>query len=151
MSFITIDSNSIQNKLSLLQEDTQPLWGNMSAQAMVEHLENTIDLSLGKLDNIKLEIPEDKIERAQAFLESDHPMPKNFKVGFAPDRPKLKYDNIDIAKENLLANWKSYQEYFSNNPDATFLHPSFGELNRSQFDRLHMKHFNHHFNQFGLL
>jgi len=36
------------------------------------------------------------------------------------------------------------------NPDALKLNPTFGELNKAEWEIFHEKHFTHHFKQFGI-
>lgn len=149
MSFDSIDLSFIQNKLQRLQSDQVPNWGEMTAQRMVEHLTDSIRLSFIP-HTYPLTVPEDKLPRALAFLESEHPMPKNFRVEFAtPDTP-LRCSNLSSAIDELIENCYAQQKWWEENPSATRLHPSFGLLGRDQWLRVHAKHFAHHFEQFGL-
>jgi len=81
MSFLEPTLENFQNHISKLKHDKEPLWGTLSAQGMVEHLSDWIDLTMGKLADLKLEIPEDKVVKAQAFLFSEYPLPKIQKQG----------------------------------------------------------------------
>ncbi|MFZ9657445.1 MAG: DUF1569 domain-containing protein, partial [Crocinitomicaceae bacterium] len=45
----------------------------------------------------------------------------------------------------------AFTEYYEENPSQTHLHPFYGNLNATQWARLHTKHFAHHFEQFGLI
>lgn len=149
MSFGSIDLSAIQDKLHTLQSDQTPNWGQMTAQRMVEHLTDSIRLSFIP-HAYPLTVPEDKIPRALAFLESEHPMPKNFRVEFAkPDTP-LRCSNLSTAIDELTENWHAQQKWWEENPNATRLHPSFGLLVHDLWMRVHAKHFAHHFEQFGL-
>lgn len=149
MTFTTPGTLYFKEKLSALKPETQAVWGHMSAQRMVEHLGDSVRLSFQD-HNFPLTVPADKIERAQAFIASEHPMPKNFRVDFAKPETPLRLDSIDAAVEDLLEAWEGYERWWNANPDATRLHPSFGSLNRAQWQRVHAKHFAHHFEQFGL-
>jgi len=149
MSFNRIDLSTIQEKLHTLPSDRTANWGQMTAQRMVEHLTDALRLSFLP-HSYPLTVPEDKIPRALAFLESDHPMPKNFQVQFAtPDSP-LRCSNLSAAIEELIENWREQQKWWEENPSATRLHPSFGLLGKEQWALVHDKHFAHHFEQFGL-
>lgn len=139
----------ILEKISRLQPESKAFWGDMSAQRMVEHLSEAVQISFQDHD-FPLTVPEDKIERAQAFLASEHPMPKNFKVDFAKPETPLRLESIEKAVEELLASWEASEAWWNNNPDTKRMHPSFGNLDRSQWQRVHAKHFAHHFEQFGL-
>lgn len=149
MSFPKIDLSFIQEKLRTLQADQVANWGQMTAQRMVEHLSESVRLSFIP-HSFALAIPEDKIPRAVAFLESEHPMPKNFRVEFAtPDTP-VHCSNLSAAIDELVGNWSAQEKWWEENPNTTSLHPSFGPLSREQWMRVHSKHFAHHFEQFGL-
>ena len=53
--------------------------------------------------------------------------------------------------DKLKAGFKQFRKYyFEENPDATFINLTFGELDKTEWDVFHEKHFKHHFNQFGL-
>lgn len=148
MSFLEADLHQILPLLKQLSADERPLWGSMSAQRMVEHLSDTIDLSLGKI-NAKLELPEDKVERAQAFLASEHPMPRNFEVSFATKDTPVRNDDLDSAIQEFVEKWNEFEGYYKLNPDKTHLHPNFGILKKDQWTRIHRKHISHHLAQFG--
>ena len=76
MKFIDLDIECIIQQLEQLNQETQPKWGKMSAQRMVEHLSDSVRMSTNK-SSFPLEIHEDRIGRMQDFLTSDKPMMKN--------------------------------------------------------------------------
>lgn len=49
MNFIPWDLSNILQTLELLQPESRPLWGNFSAQHMVEHLCGGLKMSMGKI------------------------------------------------------------------------------------------------------
>lgn len=150
MKFIDLDIESIIQKLEKLSPESKPLWGKMSAQRMVEHLVDSVRMSTGK-NTFPLEIPEDRIERMQDFLRSEKPMMKNVEVPFAKDSTPLKYEEIDLAIDELVVELIDFEEYFAENESQTALHPYYGDLNYELWTLLHKKHFTHHFEQFNLL
>lgn len=149
MEFIELDISEIIQKLDTLSPDAKPLWGNMSAQRMVEHLTDTIKIASGK-NKFPLEIPEDRIEKMQAFLESDKPMARNIEVPFAKKETALRNEEIELAIDEFLLEWIDFEEHFAENENRTELHPYYGNLNYDQWCRLHAKHLKHHFEQFGI-
>lgn len=140
-------------KLSLLKElppETKQLWGKMSAQHMVEHLILAVRTSNGKL-NIGCFNPPEKWQTLKRFLLSSRPLPKDFVnpivgVNLLP----LEHKNLDEAKKILRQEVEDYYRYFEENPDALLLNPTFGELNKDEWEVFHEKHFTHHFEQFGI-
>ncbi len=149
MQFIEPTLPAFLAHLKNLSADKQPLWGSMSPQRMVEHIADVLHLSVGKYQLEQL-IPENKVEKAQAFLKTEHPMPKNFKVPFATPETPLRNQSLDEAIEEFSNAWKTAEKFFEENPGVTTLHPSFGQLNYDQWLLLHSKHFSHHFEQFGI-
>lgn len=150
MEFIELNTENMLQHLNKLNSDTQPQWGSMTAQHMVEHLSDAIDMSLGKKFN-DLQIPEDKVGRAQQFLISEHPMPKNFKAHFVQDAPTMRHSEIELAIDEFTEKWIEFEQYFEENPEAKFVHPNFGELDKTMWNQTHRKHFTHHFEQFNLI
>jgi hypothetical protein len=150
MSFIETDITVIIPLMDKLSPDTKPLWGAMSAQRMIEHLSDVIKIASGKVQ-LPLEIPEDKIEKMQSYLDSDKPMARNIEVPFAGKDEPLRNEEIELAIDEFLLEWIDFENFYTENPGATVLHPYYGNLNYDQWLRLHSKHLTHHFEQFGLI
>jgi hypothetical protein len=144
-------NNKFSTKINLLKSNQNPLWGNMSAQHMVEHLILAVKMGNGKL---KLECitPPDKLPTFKKFLMSSRPMPKGFvNPVIGPDNLPLNYSSLDEAKSKLEEEIEDYHRFFEENPDAKTMNVTFGELNKTEWDQFHKKHFTHHLEQFGLL
>ena len=150
MEYIDPNLEVILQHLEKLSADTKPLWGEMSAQRMVEHLSDSLQMAVGK-NTFPLEIPEDRIPRMIEFLLSDKPMAKNIEVPFAKKDEVLRNENLDLSIDELAENWIEFEDYYSENEGNENLHPYYGMLNSEQWLRLHAKHFTHHFEQFDLL
>jgi hypothetical protein len=150
--FIAADLETLLTYLNRLTPGTQPKWGNMSAQRMVEHLTDSLQIATGKNPQ-EQEIPEDKIARMHAFLVSDHPLPQNFSVSFATPEMnnKLRHEELELAIDEFVEEWLYFEELFESDPDRTAVHPNYGPLNYEQWKRLAEKHHTHHFTQFGLI
>lgn len=136
--------------LSKLDARTKAQWGTMSAQRMVEHLTDTLRIATGKNPQ-SLMIPTDKIERMQAFLETDKPMARGIEVPFAKAETALRHDELDLAIDELVEEWLIFEDLFDENPALTAVHPFYGALNFDLWRKLNDKHLNHHFEQFGLI
>jgi hypothetical protein len=150
--FIEADLETFLAHLNNLTPEIQPKWGTMGAQRMVEHLTDTLRIATGKNPQ-KLEIPEEKIERMQAFLETEKPMMQNIAVPFATPEmnAQLRNEELELAIDEFVDEWLYFEELFESNPGMTALHPFYGELNYEQWKRLSQKHHTHHFLQFGLV
>lgn len=132
--------------------DMQPAWGMMSAQHVLEHLLFVMEVATGP-KRYEVLTPTERIERTQAFLMSEKPMPREFKAPFLPQEGlvPLVYPDLDAAKTALKQGLKDFFAYFEENPDAIIPHPIFGMCNKEQWEMIQRKHFTHHFLQFGLL
>jgi hypothetical protein len=150
MNFIEPDLSEFLILLEKLTIDSKPTWGKMSAQRMVEHLTDGIRMSMGEGD-FHLEIPEDRVSKMVLFLESDKPMAQNIQVSFATPEMELRTLDLDDAIDEFTLAWVDFEELYEYNPSFTALHPYYGDLNYEQWQRLHSKHFTHHFSQFGLI
>lgn len=152
--FLELNVLDFQKKLNGLTTNSQPQWGKMSAQAMVEHLEMGLLYSMGQPEAEKCYTPEEHIEKFQDSLYNFRAMPKEFNAPFMPadgSVPPLKHKNLEAAKDSLIQNLKNYIIYYKENPQAVHMHYVFGKLNKEMSELMNRKHFTHHFEQFGLL
>ena len=143
--------NKFLTKLENLKPGTQPQWGKMTAQHMVEHLITAVQMSNGKVHS-KCFNPPEKLPALRRFLMSDRPLPRNFvNPVIGPDNLPLHYRNIEETKKILENEINDYHKFFELNPDAKPTNVTFGELNKKEWDQFHKKHFTHHLTQFNLL
>ncbi len=148
-SFIFKEAFEYLSKLTISQK---PLWGNMDAQQMVEHLALAVKVSNGKLQPPLLSDPAKVDKIKQISLLSARPLPKGFQNEALPSTP-LPYQSSDLAeaiqilKNELIA----FEALYQQNPDIGFQHNLFGRLNFTEWLYFHYKHFHHHFAQFNLI
>lgn len=147
--FIEPNIEVVLSLLSNLDDSKKPLWGGMSAQRMIEHLSESVKVSNSKLE-LEMVTPEDKFDRMLAFLDSDKPMAKNIEVSFAGKDVPLRHEEIELAIDELVEEWIDFEELFASEEGLKIPHPYYGPLNFEQWQRLHAKHFTHHFEQFGV-
>lgn len=150
MKFISTNLEVLLPLFEKLEADQMPLWGTMKAQRMIEHLCDTLRLASGE-EVLPLEIPEDKLEKMVAFLDTDKPMARNLQVVFAPENAPLRHDELELAIDEYVERWIDLEALYSVNPSLTNSHPYYGPLNFEQWKKLHSKHLTHHFEQFGLI
>jgi len=147
--FIEPNIEVVLSLLSKLDTNAKPLWGNMSAQRMVEHLADALKVSNGEL-KVDMAVSEDKLDRMVAFLMSDKPMAKNIEVSFAGKDVPLRHDEIELAIDEVVEEWIDFEELFASQDGLKISHPYYGPLDFQQWMRLHAKHFTHHLEQFGI-
>ena len=151
-TFIEITKATIEEKLNLLQEDTKPLWGIMTPQHMIEHLEYSLKIATEEIET-EIKTPEEHLEKVHETLYNYKKMPRNFnmpllKVGELED---LVHPDFETAKAALIESYDRYTAYFKEQPDKLTVNAVFGALNYFEWKLLNRKHFNHHFEQFGLI
>jgi oxepin-CoA hydrolase/3-oxo-5,6-dehydrosuberyl-CoA semialdehyde dehydrogenase len=151
--FAVINRETIISYLDNLNEETQPKWGDLSPQHMVEHLEYSLRVAAGEIQDFEIETPEDSLEKYHDSLYNHRPMPRSHTAPKVLQKQivKLRFESLDMAKQQTIESYDRYQQFFKDNPDATTKNAVFGILNKFEWDLCHTKHFNHHFEQFGLI
>ncbi len=151
--FAEINRETIETCLGKLSEDRKPVWGTMSPQLLVEHLELTFKIASGENQDFDFSTPENKLEKVHDSLYNHRPMPRNFEAPrfLEKDIKELQHENLLVAKQKLLESYDEFEAHFQQNPETTTKNVVFGHLNRFEWKLFHTKHINHHFEQFGLL
>jgi oxepin-CoA hydrolase/3-oxo-5,6-dehydrosuberyl-CoA semialdehyde dehydrogenase len=134
-----------------LHEEDQALWGGMSAQHMVEHLEWAIGLSVA-MTNVECKTPPQLLERAKRFLHDNRPTPHEFRNPLLGEKPpEYRFGSLEEAKAALQKATTSFLHHFIEHPQAVHVHPVFGPLGAEEWERAHFKHCYHHLLQFRLV
>jgi oxepin-CoA hydrolase/3-oxo-5,6-dehydrosuberyl-CoA semialdehyde dehydrogenase len=143
--------HSLLDALATLQANSQPCWGKMTAQQMVEHLAWAFALSTGQADT-DCPIPETQRERLKAFLYDNRPTPHEFmNPVLAAGLPPLRHPGLAEARAALAAAVTRFLEQASAAPGTMHTHPVFGRVGMEEWARSHFKHAYHHLLQFGLI
>jgi oxepin-CoA hydrolase/3-oxo-5,6-dehydrosuberyl-CoA semialdehyde dehydrogenase len=151
--FTEMTSETIRACLEKLTEDSKPLWGSISPQRMIEHLEYSYRIASGEIQDFEISTPEQYLERTHDSLYNYRKMPRDYDFPLAEksEIEKQKHDNLTTAKEKMWEAREEYLTYFKENPDARTKNPVFGELNKFEWYLQMRKHLNHHFEQFDLV
>jgi oxepin-CoA hydrolase/3-oxo-5,6-dehydrosuberyl-CoA semialdehyde dehydrogenase len=151
-TFIDISKTLLEEKLSTLKEDTKAQWGIMTPQHMLEHLEFTLKIAVEEIQ-IEIATPEEHLEKVQESLYNYKKMPRNYKMPLMKEEglEDLAHPDLETAKQAFLQAYDNFETFFKENTDITTKNAVFGELNYFEWKLLNRKHFNHHFEQFGLL
>jgi oxepin-CoA hydrolase/3-oxo-5,6-dehydrosuberyl-CoA semialdehyde dehydrogenase len=152
-TFVEMTNDKIHECLNKLTEDTKPLWGTMTPQQMVEHLEYTYRIASGAIQDFDIATPAKILEKVHATLYNYDKMPRQYDFPLA-EKSKIKetkYDSLEVAKIKLIESREAYLEFFKENPEAVLKNAVFGNMNRYEWYLLERKHLNHHFEQFGLI
>lgn len=150
--FIEADKKTIKSYIDKLTPDTKPLWGIMTAQHLVEHLEYFARLSAGE-EAVEIVTPEHLIEKYEDSLWNYVPMPKEFKHPLLKEdkTEDLRFSSLEEAKEAYFIAIDKVEAFFKANPNVKVANSVFGNLDRYHTQLLNRKHLTHHFKQFGLI
>ncbi len=142
---------TIQHSLDLLKPNTNPAFGRMTPQHMVEHLIITSKLSVGKIQYPSFDPSQKALKSKELLLYTPLEMPMGLT---APNDSgqllPLKHPSLEAAKDALSQAWREFKSYYEGNHDVKHVHPRFGMLDYNEWQRFHYKHVMHHFKQFGI-
>ena len=136
--------------LQKLKTETQPLWGKMNAQQMIEHFTDVVMVASGKI-RLPIVTPQDKLSRLQEFMMSEKPFKENTKSPVLGEDPvPLKKHTKEAAIGKLQEEIIHFFEAFEKTPNLKTTNPVFGELDFEMNIQLLYKHALHHLKQFGI-
>jgi oxepin-CoA hydrolase/3-oxo-5,6-dehydrosuberyl-CoA semialdehyde dehydrogenase len=152
-TLVEMTEDKIAESLAKLTPESKPLWGSMSPQQMIEHLEYTYRIASGEIQDFEIATPEKVLDKVKSTLYNYEKMPRGYDFPLSKESgmSNLKHPDLQTAKEQLLEARQGYLDYFKANPEATNKNVVFGELNKFEWYLLERKHLNHHFEQFGIL
>ena len=141
----------IKVKLYTLNENSKPIFGSMNAQQMIEHLSAVTQIA--NLNwNLDVYVSDEKTARRKPFLNTENELQTGFKASFLSDEPiGLNFSSIHLAIDDLLHQLELFVKVFTEDEHKTVVHPFFGSLDFEAWKKFQVKHFTHHFKQFGLL
>ncbi|KOY52126.1 Hydroxymethylglutaryl-CoA reductase [Polaribacter dokdonensis DSW-5] len=146
-----LNFNEVRTTLSKLNKDSKPVFGQMNAQQMIEHLSAITQIANGNW-NIDVFVTDEKSARRKPFLDSENELQMGFRASYLSDGPaELKFNSIKEAIDDLDYQVQQFVMVFKKEEDRTVVHPFFGELNFEYWKKFQVKHFTHHFKQFDLL
>ncbi len=115
--------------LQNLTLETKPLWGIMTSQHMLEHLQYVVTLSTGTKP-IKVVSPWLTRRFLKLFILSQRPLLRNIKMPGQKARKliPLKYDSLEETKVQLRQAIAAMLVYLKNSPDMRTNHPFAGSF-----------------------
>nr|WP_254712595.1 DUF1569 domain-containing protein [Polaribacter haliotis] len=106
-------------------------------------------VSNGKV-NADFFVEDGKSARRKAFLNTDGELKVGFKAPMLSEEPiPAKFSTIKESINDLFFQIEAFQDHFKTAKNEN--HPFFGELDYEHWQKFHVKHFTHHFKQFGLV
>lgn len=146
------NSRHLSHLLKQLDKDKIAVFGKMTSQHMVEHLQMVLSTSNGKFPQ-ECRLPQEISHGYKMkFVYTDAELPAGVKFPGSKDAlPDLRNENLEIAIEKLFDELGVFHQYFKDHPESTPIHTFLGALNYREWIIFHGKHFSHHFKQFELI
>src|SRR5690606_18624963 len=137
-------------RLQQIDPNTNPAWGRMSFQHMVEHLIlDGVQIASGRVKH-EIFTPAERLPLYREFLMSDKPMrPNTVNPVLPPDPVPLRFNTPQAAIAEFQSELIYFFEVHAGNPQLITTHPIFGDLNFEENVQLLYKHSAHHLKQFG--
>lgn len=138
--------------LAPLQNEPSALWGKMRAGQMLEHLELSFRIAMGKLQ-LPSPYTEEQQQRAYHLIfEQGQVLQRNIALSYPAymSDSKAKY-MLGALKKKLFVAVAAFVEYWQNYGESKIEHPSFGFLGREDWFYFQSLHCRHHACQFALL
>lgn len=137
--------------LQTIPATTEPRWGKMNLQQMIEHLSDAVRIASGRQPTPRLLTPEEHLPKMRAFLFSEKPFRENTRNPMMPETPApVRFKSIEAATNELQAQLDHFFAVFEANPSLSTLNPLFGVLDFEGNVQLLYKHAVHHLRQFGM-
>jgi len=144
--FNQTDNQEIISRINQLSPDSRPLWGKMSVDQMLKHLNDAILVSFNEKE---LNVP--FIFRILGRMMKSAVLKQPEFGKNSPTAKEFKYDtNFDFSsvKNDLITNFSRFQQGEQAIKCAN--HPFWGKMNANDWNNLQWKHVDHHLRQFGV-
>ena len=151
--FVSINRDNINNYLTKLTVSHKANWGTMTPQHLVEHMEQQFLFAAGQKGDFEIVTSPEQLDKWRETIFNHKPMPRGHKHPLMRENAleDLLHPDIQTAKQKLIDAFDAYEQFFKENPDLRTKNVVFGMMDKFEWDLLSTKHFNHHFNQFGIL
>ncbi|MEO1257416.1 MAG: hypothetical protein AAFZ15_01420 [Bacteroidota bacterium] len=143
-------TQKVPELLKQLKPDTEPAFGLMTPQHMVEHLTWVAKSSVKRYGE-----PTGEPTRGQLgfkrFIEKGAVLKHKPSDKTKADLPALKYGSLEEAISHIPEAVGRFYNHFENNPGYKAFSPMMGELSFAELELFHYMHYRFHLWQFGLL
>lgn len=140
----------IMARLKRIPANAKPKWGTLDRQGLVEHFIWTLRHSMGRSKTVPyMGNWVSKWIFAPLVLNGIVPIPKN--IQFPKWLKETGFNGREPGDEETLhALLEEYLNLVQADELTPNLHPAFGDIGVDGWDKLHVRHFEHHFKQFGV-
>lgn len=136
-------------RLNLLNNETEALWGKMNCNQMLCHCNDQMRLSIGEIKSPPMDkVLLGKIMKTLVLLGVPAPKGKvetfkELKQGEGGTKPTT----FENDRKKLIASINNFDKVYPNNTNV--MHPAFGNLTKKEWGKLIYIHLDHHIKQFG--
>jgi hypothetical protein len=142
--------NDFPGQLEKIDPSSNPLFGKMSVQQMIEHFADSVRIASGKQSHQNILTAPENLERMQQFMMSDKPFKENTPNPLLSETPPpVRQSSVAAAIAELRSELNDFVASFQNNAARTTRNPFFGDLDLEKNAQLLYKHALHHLKQFG--
>lgn len=144
--FNSTDNQEIITRIQKLTPDTKALWGKMSVDQMLKHINDAVLVSFNEKE---LHVP--FIFRILGRLMKNTVLKQPKFSKNSPTAKEFKYNtnfDFEAAKNDLISNFSRFQE--GEKTITCSKHPFWGKMNAEEWNNLQWKHVDHHLRQFGV-
>ncbi len=142
--------NELPVLLQQLKADTEPAFGLMTPQHMVEHLTGSIKVTTKRSGEPDPALAEKQMG-FQRFIANGAILKHRPSNKTKADLPPLKYASLEEAISHLPEATERFYRHYETHPDFKAYHSFMGELGFEELELFHYQHCRYHFWQFGLL
>lgn len=137
-------------KLRTLRSDSQPKWGIMSAQEMVEHLSSLFLFTIEKIKGVSFFDEEKTLRGYNYAIRDKQPFKKEIKIPGLEKPQPLRFKSLEEAIAVLEDLVGKFYAFFADDKNKKTRHPALGLLNFEEWEWNQYSHARHHLTQFGL-
>ena len=143
-------TQQVPELLNKLKPDTEPAFGLMTPQHMVEHLTLIVKTSVKRYGEPEAE-PTKRQLGFRRFIENGAIFQHRLSDKTRADLPALKYGSLEEAASHISEALHRFYDHFEANPGFKAYSPFMGEMSFEELELFHYQHYRYHLWQFGLL
>lgn len=144
--FNPTDNQEILTRINSLNSQSQALWGKMSVDQMLKHINDAVLVSFNEKP---LKVPFVFKILGRLLKRSVFKKPEFAKN--SPTAKEFKYEEnfeFETIKNELISNFTRFQQ--GEQAILCKTHPFWGKMNAEDWNTLQWKHIDHHLRQFGV-
>ncbi|MBI5094268.1 MAG: DUF1569 domain-containing protein [Candidatus Hydrogenedentes bacterium] len=141
--------NDLIQRVRRIPADAEPKWGSMSPQELVQHLVMTVKYSMGHAGKTKVTGGWfAKNILGPLIMHGFVKIPRNIRLPKRAIDAQRSQEHADLETFHAVLN--QYLDLVQAGEMTPEPHPFFGDIGIDGWDKMHIRHFEHHLAQFGV-